>query len=74
MKIQTFKLTARVKDKKVETLDTTRELIDEGNGTEFEESKIAFKAQEVAQFNSTEVESIKQMGDGDYTIEFKLIV
>ncbi len=40
----------------------------------FDEKDIAKYAQEVAEFNNVEKSSIEHMGEGDYTIDFKLIV
>lgn len=40
----------------------------------FEEKDIAKYAQEVSEFNNVEKSAIEAMGEGEYTIDFKLIV
>jgi hypothetical protein len=74
MKIQTFSVKAIVKGSQVEVDHTKKVLTSDGENTHFDEGKIAFKAQEVAEFNRKETEVIKSMGDGEYTIDFQLIV
>lgn len=73
-KIQTFSVKAIVKDGKLEADYLNKALVSDGDGTEFEEARIALKAQEVAQANKSEQEMIKSFGDGEYTMDFKLIV
>jgi len=74
MKIQTFSIKATVKGDKITHKAETKKLIDEGIGTEFEEKMIPKMAQEVANFNNNEAQAIKGMGNGEYTIELKIIV
>lgn len=75
MKIQTFTVKAKVTEDKEVTLElNTKVLSDNGDDTSFDESKIALKAQEVAEHNNQEKAIIAEMGPGDYTIDYKLIV
>ena len=75
MKIQTFSIKALVNLAKEVTLEhSTKKMTDNGDGTQFDEGKIALKAQEVAEFNRNEQEIVKSFGEGEYTIDFKLIV
>ena len=74
MKIQTFTVKATVKNGEIILKPETKKMTSEGEGTDFEEKDIPRKAQEISEFNRTESDSIKGMGDGEYTIEHKLIV
>lgn len=74
-KIVTYHVKGKVGDNGKITLDhSTKELIDDGSTTDFDEAKIALKAQEVSNFNKTEQSMCEQMGKGEYTVEYKLIV
>ncbi len=73
-KIQTFKVKAKVVNGKLEVDYLTKKMESDGTGTDFDESRIALKAQEVAEANKSELEMIKSFGDGDYELDFKLIV
>lgn len=74
-KIQLFKVKINIDEKRNYTIDHKgKELVVDHIPEEFDETKIAKKAQEVATFNHEEVSVVKSFGKGDYTIEFKLIV
>lgn len=74
-RIQLFKVKAKVDAHGKVTADYLTKVLDsDGEGTNFDDSRIALKAQEVSEFNKTELEMIKSFGEGEYTIDFKLIV
>lgn len=78
MNIRTFTIDATVSNNKgtmVVDLDHTTKKAKEGDTMEsFEERDIAKKANEVSEFNRIEQETIKSMGAGKYTIEYKQVV
>ncbi len=72
--VKTFKVPAICKNGVI-TLDHTRKLADEDFPIEeIEESRIANKAQEIAEFNKGELEIIKSFKEnGEFQISFKII-
>ena len=55
-------------------IESSREIIDNGDNSHFDEDKIALKAQEVAEWNNKEITIAKSFGAGETYIDFKLIV
>ena len=76
MKIQTFNIKVKITGGgKIHELDqASKTLSDNGDSNQFDEGRIALKAQEIAEFNRNEIAIVKSMGDGDYNIDFKLII
>ena len=75
MKIQTFKVKATVKKGNVTLDHSSRELLDSTtDGESFDDKDIPKKAQVVAESNNIEQQAIKEMGDGEYFVEWKIIV
>lgn len=79
VKVKLFKVPAVVKggiatldhEKRVAiTQEDSQDLVEES----FEEKDIVKKAQQVAEFNNVEKTLIESMGEGDYMIDFKIIV
>lgn len=73
-KIQLFKIKAKVDSNKKLTLDHLHREVIQENLEEFDEKHIAKKAQEIGEFNRIEQDSIREMGEGSYTIEYKHII
>lgn len=74
MKIQLFNVMASVDaNGNVKVDHSTREFVEQ-EPKEFAPHLIASKAQEISAFNKSEEEMIRQMGEGTYKIELKLIV
>lgn len=74
MRIATYKLKVTVKDGKATLDQSTKELVDNGDGTEFDETKISLKANEVAEHNRVEITTVESMGDGDKFVELKYVI
>jgi hypothetical protein len=74
MKIKLFNIPVTVKNG-IATLKHGEkvEIPESSSEGEFDETSLALNAQKVASFNHAELEIVKSLGDGDYTVEHKII-
>lgn len=74
-KVKLFNVKAKVDANGLVTIDHESKQPDpEKPEFSFDDKEISKYAQEVAEFNNIESTSISKMGEGEYKIDFKLIV
>jgi hypothetical protein len=73
-KVKTYTVKATVINGVVSVDHESKEENPEVPPVNFDENSIVKYAQEVSEFNNVETSSIEKMGDGKYTIDFKLIL